>query len=50
MSFIKAAQNRMIDKRLNLAIVTSLERVIEGKERHYTEINQFKNLMIPWIF
>ena len=44
MCFIKDAQNRMIDKRVNLAIVTSIERVTEYKERHNTEIKQYRTL------
>ena len=44
MCFIKDAQNRMIDKRVNLAIVTSIERVTEYKERHNTEIKKYKTL------
>ena len=44
MCFIKDAQNRMIDKRVNLAIVTSIERVTKYKERHNTEIKQYKTL------
>ena len=44
MCFKKAAQHRMTDKRVNLAIVTSIERVIEYKERHNTETKQYKTL------
>ena len=44
MCFIKAAQNRMIDKRVNLTIITSIELVIEYKDRHSTEIKQYKTL------
>ena len=42
MCFIKAAQNRAIDKRVNLAIVTSTERLTEYKERHNTEVSNTK--------
>ena len=44
MCFIKAAQNRTIDIRVGLAIVTSTEHVIEYKERHSTKIKECKTL------
>ena len=34
----------MLDERVILAIVTSIEPMIEYKERHNTEIKQYKTL------